>query len=89
MEIIAIPGSHAFLAIVGVFFRDIDSPSDGIRLADPVGAPALRYRFAELDHPGAGGNAIFGIDPAGKLARRGTVGEHQARGHRGSPPRYQ
>src|SRR6266850_1000417 len=40
MEIIAIPGGHALLAITGVLFRNVNPTPDGIRLAYAVGATA-------------------------------------------------
>ena len=41
VEVIAVPGSQAFLAIIDVFFGDIDPSRDGVGLADAVGAAAL------------------------------------------------
>jgi hypothetical protein len=69
VEIIAIPGRQALLAIIDVFFGDVDPAADGIGFADTVGAAALGHGIAQRDHPRAGGNAISGIDATGELAR--------------------
>src|SRR5450830_1097256 len=78
VEVVAVPGGQADRAVVDVFLRDIFAAADQIGLADPVDAAALWHRLARLDHPGAGGDAIFGIDPAGQAAR--AIGERQAAG---------
>ena len=78
MEIIAVPGGQALLAIVDVFFGDVDPPCDDIGLANPVRASALRHGITESNDTGTGGHAIFGIDPAGKFTRRRAVGENEA-----------
>src|ERR1700681_4591514 len=88
VEIVAVPGGHALLAIFGIFFRHIDPAANRIGLADAIGAAALRHGIAERDHPRAGGNAIFRIDAAGEFVRRGTVGEDEAGGHRGSATQH-
>ena len=46
VEIVAIPGGQAFLAIIDIFFGDIDPAADGIGFADAVGAAALGHRIA-------------------------------------------
>ena len=74
VEIVAVPGCRALLAVVDVFFGHIDPARDNVRLAYTVGPPALRNGFTELDHTGAGGDAVFRIDAVGKLVRRGAVG---------------
>ena len=89
MEIIAVPGGHSLGAIVGILFRHVDPARNGVGLADTVGSPALRHGFAERHHTGAGRNAIFGINAAGELVRRGAVGENETRSHGSSATRRQ
>src|SRR5664279_1126109 len=76
VEIVAVPGGQADGAVIHVFLRDIFAAAHRIRLADPVDAAALWHRLAIGDDAGAGGNAVFGIDPAGQAAR--AIGECQA-----------
>src|ERR1019366_7391890 len=76
LEVVAVPGGQADGAVVDVFLRDIFAAADQVGLADPVDAAALRHRLAIRDDAGAGGNAVFGIDPAGQAAR--AIGERQA-----------
>src|SRR5664280_2261549 len=76
VEVVAVPGRQADGAVVDVFLRDIFAAADQIGFADPVDAAALRHRLAISDDAGAGGNAVFGIDPAGQAAR--AIGERQA-----------
>ena len=78
VEIVAVPGGHADGAVIDVFMRHVFAARHHIGLADPVDAAALGHRLARLDHAGAGGDAVFGIDPAGQAA--GAIGERQAAG---------
>ncbi len=60
-------------AVVGVFFGNVGPPGDGVRLADAIGAAALRNGLAERHHARTGRDAVFGIDAAGEFVRRGAI----------------
>jgi hypothetical protein len=86
VEIIAVPGGHPLLAIIDVFFGDVDPPCDDIGLADPVRASALRHGITESNDTGTGRHAIYGIDPAGDTGG-GAIGENKTRRHGRKPAR--
>ena len=87
VEIVAIPGGQPLLAIAGVLFRNVHAAANGIGLANPVGAAALWYGVTKRDHPGAAGNAVFGVNAAGEFPRRGAIGKDEACRHGRSAPR--
>jgi hypothetical protein len=86
VEIVAIPGGQALLAVVGVLFRNVDSASDGIGFADAINAAALWHGIAKGHHARTAGNAVFGINVAGIFARRRAIGEDEASRQDGHAP---
>jgi hypothetical protein len=81
VKIVAIPGGQPLRAIVGVLFGNVDPASDGIGFADAVGTAALWHGVTKRHHARAAGNAVFGVNAAGKFTRGRAIAEDEARRH--------
>src|SRR5581483_686914 len=71
-----IPRGITDLAVIDVFFRDVEAAGDRVGFADAIDSAALRHGLTWFDDARACGNAVARVDPARHVAAR-AVGKRQ------------
>src|SRR5262245_24976127 len=80
VEILAVPGGGALLAVARVLARHVSLACYGVGLADPVGAATLGHRLAALHNARTRRYAILRIDRIGSVAALGDCERHRCNG---------